>query len=170
LSVTPICGTAEHCVAIDSTENHDFWMRRALQLACASAELGEVPVGAVVVSVDNSEIGSGANQPVSSNDPTSHAEINALRAAGNASANYRLPGTRIYVTVEPCTMCLGALIHARVDTLIFGTREPKSGAVVSHPLADFDERFNHRLNVVEGILRQECRELMQDFFTRRRKS
>jgi tRNA(adenine34) deaminase len=145
-------------------------MRRAIELAGESAARGEVPVGAVVVSADGEELGCGSNQPIAANDPTAHAEIVALRAAGRALANYRVPGATLYVTVEPCTMCLGAMVHARVEALVFGTREPKSGALVSHPIADQENRFNHTFTLVEGVLAQECKELMQRFFAERRRS
>lgn len=152
-------------IAADARER---WMCRALELARASASLGEVPVGAVVVSADGEELGCGSNQPIAANDPTAHAEIVALRAAGGALANYRLAGATLFVTVEPCTMCLGALVHARIGSLVFGTREPKSGALVSHPIADLETRFNHTFTLVEGVLAQECKELMQRFFAERR--
>lgn len=150
--------------------DHSLWMRRAIELAEASSRLGEVPVGAVLVSQEGREIGAGLNQPISAHDPTAHAEIVALRAAGQALGNYRFPGASLYVTIEPCTMCLGALVHARVARVIFGTREPKSGAIVSHPLGSEDRRFNHQLTFTEGIMVEECRNLMQGFFAERRKS
>jgi tRNA(adenine34) deaminase len=149
---------------------HERWMLQAIELARVSAANGEVPVGAVVVAADGAELGCGSNQPIGANDPTAHAEIVALRAAGRAAANYRFPGSTLYVTVEPCTMCLGALVHARVATLVFGAREPKSGALVSHPIADQDSRFNHTFALIEGVLAQECKELMQRFFAERRRS
>lgn len=160
-------------------------MRRALELAATSAERDEVPVGAVVVSAENIEIGSGSNLPISTCDPTAHAEMIALRAAGRTLSNYRLPGATLYVTIEPCTMCLGAMVHARIDTIVFAAREPKSGALVSHPIESLqrdsqntdglkgggsDSRFNHRFAVIEGVLQQECRALMQSFFAQRRQS
>jgi len=145
-------------------------MHRALELAVASAAAGEVPVGAVVVSAQGEVLGGGSNQPIARNDPCAHAEVLALRQAGQSAGNYRLPGARLYVTVEPCTMCLGALVHARIAMVIFGAREPKSGALVSHPINNFEQRFNHTLEVVEGVLEQECRQLMQSFFAARRKS
>ncbi len=155
---------------MSETDAHERWMRRAIELAGESAARGEVPVGAVVVSADGEELGCGSNQPIAANDPTAHAEIVALRAAGRALANYRVPGVTLYVTVEPCTMCLGAMVHARVEALVFGTREPKSGALVSHPIADQENRFNHTFTLVEGVLAQECKELMQRFFAERRRS
>lgn len=155
---------------MSTAEDHSFWMHRAIELAKQSARLGEVPVGAVLVSQEGQEIGAGLNQPISAHDPTAHAEIVALRAAGSALGNYRFPGASLYVTIEPCTMCLGALVHARVARVIFGTREPKSGAIVSHPLGAEDRRFNHQLTFTEGIMAEECRNLMQGFFAERRKS
>lgn len=155
---------------MSDTHAHERWMGRAIELAGESASRGEVPVGAVVVSADGLELGCGSNQPIAANDPTAHAEIVALRSAGGALANYRIPGTTLYVTVEPCTMCLGAIVHARVETLVFGTREPKSGALVSHPIVDQEKRFNHTFTLIEGVLAQECKELMQRFFAERRRS
>ena len=155
---------------MSETDAHERWMRRAIELAGESAARGEVPVGAGGVSADGEELGCGSNQPIAANDPTAHAEIIALRAAGRALANYRVPGATLYVTVEPCTMCLGAMVHARVEALVFGTREPKSGALVSHPIADQENRFNHTFTLVEGVLAQECKELMQRFFAERRRS
>src|SRR6186713_3279074 len=122
-------------------------MRRALALAAAGRAAGEVPVGAVVV-LDGTVIGEGANQPIGSNDPTAHAEIVALRAAATRVGNYRLTGATLYVTIEPCTMCAGALVHARVRTLVFGAREPRAGAVVSTASAIENAALNHRVEVL----------------------
>ena len=134
-----------------------------------AAEAGEVPVGAVVV--QGSEIvGRGRNQPITASDPTAHAEVVALREAARTLGNYRLTGVRLYVTVEPCLMCVGAMVHARVGTLIFGAREPKAGAVVSSQQALEHPALNHRVEVVEGILADESRELLQRFFQARRAS
>ena len=143
------------------------FMREALREAERAGEMGEVPVGAVVVS--GSEIvGRGRNQPITAGDPTAHAEVVALREAAKTLGNYRLTGVRLYVTVEPCLMCVGALVHARVGTLIFGTREPKAGAVVSSQRALEHPALNHRVEVVEGVLADESRELLQRFFQARR--
>lgn len=142
-------------------------MKEALSLAEAAARAGEVPVGAVVVR-DGVIIGRGHNQPIGSHDPTAHAEIVALRDAARHESNYRLPGTTMYVTVEPCMMCVGALIHARVDTLVFGTVEPKAGAVESTQRAHEHAALNHRLTVVSGVLVAECKTLMEGFFESRR--
>lgn len=142
-------------------------MRRALALAARAAEAGEVPVGAVVVR-DGAIIGEGWNQPIGASDPTAHAEIVALRAASQALGNYRLTDTTVYATLEPCLMCVGALVHARVETLVFGTAEPKAGAVESTMRATEHEALNHRLRVVSGVLAPECRALLQQFFREHR--
>jgi tRNA(adenine34) deaminase len=149
--------------------NHEKWMRKAMQLADYAGEQGEVPVGAILVE-NGKQIGAGHNHPIESNDPTAHAEIVALRNGSQFKQNYRLPGATLYVTIEPCTMCLGALIHARVELLVFGAREPRAGVIVSNlPLAEITH-FNHQLEFVEGVLEQECSELMQNFFQRKRAS
>lgn len=148
-------------------ENFESWMKRALGLAQEAAGHGEVPVGAVIVR-DGLLIGEGYNQPISSADPTAHAEIIALRHAAGIEKNYRLPGTTLFVTIEPCTMCVGAMIHARVDNVVFGAREPKAGALLSNLQLHQQGHYNHRLNVVEGVLEHECSALMSDFFRSRR--
>lgn len=143
-------------------------MRRALELARHAENLGEVPVGAVLVAADGL-VAEGWNAPVERSDPTAHAEIQALRAAGGALRNYRLPGTTLYVTMEPCPMCAGALVHARVSRLVFGANDYRAGAagtvfdIVRAP------DLNHRIAVTGGILESECRSLVQDFFRARRK-
>lgn len=151
-----------------SGSDHVAWMRRALALADVAAARGEVPIGAVLVGADD-EIAAGSNAPIGLRDPTAHAEILALRSAAARLSNYRLPGTTLYVTVEPCTMCAGALIHARVQTLVFGAREPKGGAIVSRGAATL-AGLNHRLHVVEGVLAEECGRRLTDFFAARRAS
>ena len=149
--------------------NHERWMREALILAEQAANADEVPVGAIVV--QNGEIiGRGFNQPVRSCDATAHAEILAIRSASQFRNNYRLPSTTLYVTIEPCTMCLGAMIHARVDRLIFGATEPRAGAVVSHGSLIEAGHFNHQMSFVDGVLAEECSSLMQSFFRNRRKA
>lgn len=135
-------------------------MRRALELA-ARAE-NEVPVGAVVV-LDGKVAGEGWNRPVSTNDPTSHAEIEALRAAGKATGNYRLTGATLYVTLEPCAMCVGAIFHARVARVVYGARDPKTGASEL-----FLSRFNHHAKAQGGVLEQECAAQLSRFFAARR--
>ena len=151
----------------DETAADARWMQRALVLAEQAAQQGEVPVGAVLVR-DGSLIGEGFNQPISAHDPTAHAEIVALRAAATAVGNYRLPGTTLYVTLEPCTMCVGALIHARVATLVFAAREPRAGAVCSqHRLCDHPG-YNHKVMWREGVLADASSALLTGFFRLRR--
>ena len=144
-------------------------MREALGLASEAERAGEVPVGAVVV-MDGQIVGRGFNQPISTNDPTAHAEVVALRDAARRVGNYRLPGSQLYVTVEPCVMCAGAMMHARIATLIYGTPEPRTGAIESTMRAQELPAFNHRFTVVSGILAAECRAKLQAFFRERRTS
>lgn len=146
---------------------HDAFMRLALAEAAKAGALGEVPVGAVVV-LDGAVVGAGYNQPISTGDPTAHAEIVALREAARHCSNYRLTGTTLYVTVEPCLMCVGAMVHARVSTLVYGAAEPKSGAIVSAFAAHQLPGLNHRIDVLSGILEDDCREVIQAFFRQRR--
>ncbi|HEX9366748.1 MAG TPA: tRNA adenosine(34) deaminase TadA [Vicinamibacterales bacterium] len=143
-------------------------MRAALALAHEARERGEVPVGAVLV-MDGEIVGRGFNQPVSRNDPTAHAEIVALREAGRESGNYRLPGSTMYVTIEPCQMCVGAMVHARVARLVYGTPEPKAGAIESAMRAHEHPSLNHRIEVVGRVLEVECRDVIQAFFAERRR-
>jgi tRNA(adenine34) deaminase len=143
------------------------FMREALAQAALAEAAGEVPVGAIVVR-EGVVIGRGYNSPISRSDPTAHAEIVALREAAEAIGNYRLTGVRLYVTVEPCLMCVGALVHARVGTLIYGTPEPKAGAVVSAMCALNHPTLNHQVDVVSGVLAAECRAIVQNFFSARR--
>jgi len=146
---------------------HDLFMREALVLARQAAAAGEVPVGAVVV-VAGQVVGRGANSPISAGDPTAHAEILALRDAARALGNYRLEEASLYVTLEPCVMCAGALVAARVKTLVFGTRDLRFGGVRSKfRLAD-SEILNHRVEIIEGVLAAECVEVLQRFFEARR--
>jgi tRNA(adenine34) deaminase len=149
------------------TDLHDRWMRAALDEAERGLAAGEVAVGAVVV-LDGAIIGRGFNQPIATHDPTAHAEIVALRAAAAAVGNYRLTGADLYVTVEPCLMCVGALVHARIRTLVFGAPEPKAGALVSVLRAHEAPGLNHRIEVVSGILEDDCREIIQRFFREKR--
>jgi tRNA(adenine34) deaminase len=146
---------------------HDRFMRAALEQAHEGRRRGEVPVGAVVV-VDGEIAGAGWNRPIGDGDPTAHAEIVALRDAARRIGNYRLTGATLYVTVEPCLMCVGALVHARVGTLVYGAPEPKAGAVVSTQRAHEHAALNHRLSVVGGVLEAECREVLQAFFREKR--
>jgi tRNA(adenine34) deaminase len=142
-------------------------MRRALQLAGRAADEGEVPVGAVVV-MDGRIVGQGFNRPIRAQDPTAHAEIVALRSAAAQVGNYRLTGADLYVTIEPCLMCAGALVHARIARLVFGAREPRTGAVVSTLRALELPHLNHRVEVVEGVLAEEASALLRAFFAARR--
>ncbi len=142
-------------------------MREALSLASEAERAGEVPVGAVVV-MGGEIVGRGFNQPISTHDPTAHAEVVALRDAGQRVGNYRLAGAELYVTVEPCVMCAGAMMHARIGTLMYGTPEPRTGAIESTTRAQELPAFNHRFTVVSGILAAECRAKLQAFFRERR--
>lgn len=144
-------------------------MQQALELARRAAQAGEVPIGALVVR-GNSVIGRGGNAPIDCQDPTAHAEILALREAARHLENYRLPGCRLYVTLEPCTMCAGALIHARIEELIFAAREPRSGAVVSTARVLENPHLNHRVKVLEGVAAEESAQLLKSFFRNRRGS
>jgi tRNA(adenine34) deaminase len=143
------------------------FMRAALDLARRAQERGEVPVGAVVV-LDDAIVGEGFNQPIAAHDPTAHAEIVAVRDAARRIGNYRLPGATLYVTIEPCQMCVGALVHARVARIVYGAREPKAGALESAMRAHEHPSLNHRLVAVGGVLEDECREVIQGFFEERR--
>lgn len=144
-------------------------MQRALQLARRAWDEGEVPVGALLVR-DGEVIGEGWNRPIGAHDPTAHAEIQALRAAGVVVGNYRLPDTTLYVTLEPCPMCAGAIVHARVGRVVYGATDPRAGAAGSvFDLLPSDERFNHRTACKGGILADEAGRMLRDFFRERRK-
>ena len=145
----------------------EAWMRHALALARQAAAEGEVPVGAVLVK-DGELISEGYNRPISNHDPSGHAEMIALREGAKKIGNYRLTGTTLYVTLEPCVMCAGAIIHARVQRLVFAAADPKAGAV--HSLYDVisNPRLNHRVEWTGGVLEPECGQLLRDFFRARR--
>lgn len=148
--------------------NHELHMRRALAEARAAGRLEEVPVGSVIVAADGEILAAAGNRTIAHCDPTAHAEILALRAAARRVGNYRLLNTTLYVTIEPCVMCMGALVHARVARLVYGCADPRWGAAGSlYDLAS-DRRLNHRVEVVAGVLEAECRELIQTFFRERR--
>lgn len=152
---------------IKNQSNDLYWMQRALEQAQQAEKHNEVPVGAIVV-LDNQIIGAGWNQPILSCDPTAHAEIMALRAAAIKTNNYRLLNATLYVTIEPCAMCCGALIHSRIKRLVYGAHDPKTGAVSSvFNLLD-DARLNHRVSVTQGLLAIESATLLQDFFRGKR--
>ena len=145
---------------------HEQLMRHALEAAHKALHLGEVPIGAVLAK-DQEIVATGFNQPIHTVDPTAHAEMVAIRQAAKELGDYRLRGLTLYVTVEPCLMCIGAIVHARVSTLVYGAKEPKFGAVES--IVDLENvRVPHRLAVVSGVLEHDCRKLMQDFFRYRR--
>ncbi|MGQ0699558.1 MAG: tRNA adenosine(34) deaminase TadA [Panacagrimonas sp.] len=152
-----------------SPDDDRHWMNEALALAGRAAEAGEVPVGAVLVQ-DSRVIGEGWNRPIANHDPSAHAEMIALRAAASLLGNYRLPGTTLYVTLEPCAMCAGAIIHARVQRLVFGAADPRAGAV--HSVYDLisQPRLNHRVEWRGGVMETECGETLRQFFRARRKS
>tara|TARA_R110000822_G_scaffold159476_13_gene299325 strand:- start:33625 stop:34119 length:495 start_codon:yes stop_codon:yes gene_type:complete len=143
------------------------WMSRALSLAAQAAEVGEVPVGAILVK-NGAVIGEGWNRPISSCDPTAHAEVVALRDAASRLENYRLPETTLYVTIEPCTMCVGAILHGRVGRLVYGATEPRAGAVTSQLRLTEMTHYNHKIDVVGGVMAKECSQLMSEFFKKKR--
>ena len=143
------------------------FMRFALNRAHEAWQRGEVPVGALVVQ-DGEILGEGFNQPIETNDPTAHAEIVALRQAAERLRNYRLSGATMYVTIEPCQMCVGAMVHARIGRLVYGAPEPKAGAIESAMRAHEHPALNHRLEVTGRVLEDECREVIQKFFAERR--
>ena len=143
------------------------WMSFALEQANKAEEHGEVPVGAVLVK-DDLLIAKAHNQPISTNDATAHAEIQLLRAAGKKLKNYRLTGTSLYVTLEPCAMCLGAIMHARVERVVFGAHDPKTGVCGSSENLMEANCFNHKINLVSGVLENESKQLLKNFFISRR--
>ena len=142
-------------------------MRAALEQAEQAQRRGEVPVGSVVV-LEGTVVGEGFNQPIGSQDATAHAEVIAIRDAGQRLGNYRLSGATVYVTIEPCQMCVGAMIHARIARVVYGTPEPKAGAIESAMRAHEHPSLNHRLAATGGVLEAECRAVMQEFFKSRR--
>ena len=147
--------------------NGEQWMQRAYELAVMARDNDEVPVGAVIV-LNDRIIGEGWNQPISSNDPTAHAEVIALKQAGKHIKNYRLPGATMYVTLEPCAMCAGALVHARLAKLVYATDDPKSGACGSVLDITQHDALNHKVEIECGTMQDECRKLLQDFFQQKR--
>jgi tRNA(adenine34) deaminase len=154
-------------MTVDQQTIDEQWMRQAIAVARRAEQAGEVPVGAVIVR-DNQLIAEGWNCPIGTHDPSAHAEIVALRKAGKAIGNYRLLETTLYVTLEPCVMCSGALYHARVARVVYGARDPKAGAAGSMYDTLLDERFNHRINVTGEVLAKECGSLLTNFFKARR--
>ena len=150
-----------------ATPRDFMFMQQALDLAAKAAEYGEVPVGAVVV-LNGEVIGEGFNQPISSSDPSAHAEVMALRAAAQHQQNYRLPGATLYVTIEPCTMCFGTLVHARIARLVYGAPEPRAGVVASQLQLAEQTFFNHKVQVEGGVMQDEAGTLVREFFQKRR--
>jgi len=146
---------------------HTEFMRAAMAQAELARAAGEVPVGAVLV-VDGEIVGRGYNQPISANDPTAHAEVMALRDASLHLANYRLPGSTLYVTLEPCVMCCGAIMHARVEQVVFGARDPKTGAAGSIIDLFAEARLNHHAETLGGVMAEECGAMLSKFFAERR--
>ena len=149
-------------------KTNEKWMKLALEQARLAQAMSEVPVGAVLVQ-DDQLIASAHNQPIYSNDPTAHAEIQLLRAAGKQLNNYRFPDTTLYVTLEPCTMCLGAMIHARVSRVVFGAYDQKTGVCGSCTDLSTSQCFNHTIAIEGGVLANDCKQLLQEFFKKRRK-
>jgi len=150
-----------------SADDYTF-MQRAFELAQRAEQEGEVPVGAVIVK-DNEIIAEGWNRPIANHDPTAHAEIQAMRAAAKASGNYRLPDTTLYVTLEPCLMCIGAITHARIKRLVYAATDPRAGAVKSIYTITDDCKLNHYIDVEGGLMADKCSELLKNFFRQRRK-
>lgn len=151
----------------DQQERDQYWIAHALKLAKRAEEEGEVPVGAVIVR-DEELVSEGWNQPIKGHDPTAHAEIMALRAAGRSELNYRLPGATLYVTLEPCVMCVGAITHARIKRVVYGADDPRAGAAGSAFSLLGSDQFNHLIEVKSGILANDCSAILKDFFKARR--
>lgn len=149
-------------------QSDEFYMERALTLAGKAAESGEVPVGAVIVDAEGAIVAEAWNQPIGSKDPTAHAEIVALRQAAARLGNYRLPGCTLYVTIEPCTMCAGALVHSRIARLVFGASEPKAGAIVSRARLLDADYCNHHIRYEGGLCAEAASATMSAFFQGRR--
>lgn len=152
---------------IDPFQDDTRYMRRALELAGQAKAGGEVPVGALVV-CDGEIVGEGFNAPITLSDPTAHAEVRALRAASQHMRNYRLPACTLYVTLEPCVMCVGAILHARIERVVFGAADPKTGAAGSVIDLFAMEQLNHHAQIVGGVMEQQCGEMLRAFFRERR--
>ena len=149
---------------------HEHFMLMAIDQAIAAGQMGEVPVGAVIVDADSQVIARDHNRTISNCDPSAHAEINVLRAAARQLKNYRLLSTTLYVNIEPCAMCMGAIVHARVKTVVFGASDPKWGAAGSLYHLGQDPRLNHQVEIIKGVCADRCRLVIQDFFRSRRKA
>ncbi len=155
-------------MGVNQPKNDEYWMRQALQQAQKAADSDEVPVGAVLVDQSGECLASGHNQPISAVDPTAHAEIVVLREAAKRMNNYRLPDTTLYITLEPCTMCVGALVQARVARIVFAASEPKAGAIVSALRLFETGRFNHQPEIDSGVMEAESSSLLANFFQQKR--
>ncbi len=155
-------------ISITEIMDDEFYMKLALEEACKASGQNEVPVGAVIIDKNQNVIGAGYNSPISLNDPTSHAEINAIRIAAGVLNNYRLTGTSLYVTMEPCIMCMGAIIHSRIKRVVFGAQDVKWGAVNSLYTMANDKRINHRPEIRSGVCEEKARKIIKDFFKNRR--
>jgi len=151
-------------------ETDEKWMSLAIQQAQSAGQLDEVPIGSCVVGVDGMLIAAAFNRSITDHDPTAHAEILAIRMAGERLTNYRLIGTTVYSTIEPCAMCAGALVNARINRLVYGAKDERFGAVDTHFGIGLTDALNHRIEVVGGVLEDECRSLMQNFFRQKRMS
>lgn len=149
-------------------ESDESWMLVALQQAQRSVDVGEVPVGAVLVDDEGELLAKGHNRPIINDDPTAHAEIQVIREAALRLENYRLPGTTLYVTLEPCAMCVGAIVHARIGRVVYGATEPKAGAVESKLRLFEAEHFNHHPEITRGVLAADCSAIIREFFEKRR--
>jgi tRNA(adenine34) deaminase len=144
------------------------WMEIAITEAKRAASIGEVPIGALLVK-ENLLLASSCNSPISQCDPTAHAEISVIRSASELMQNYRLPGTTLYVTLEPCIMCIGAIIHARIDRLVFGAYDQKTGTTISKLRSDVFNELNHKVDFSGGVLEKECSDILRDFFSKKRR-
>jgi len=149
---------------------HEHFMQMAIDQALAAGQINEVPVGAVLVDADNQVLAQDHNRTISDCDPSAHAEMNVLRTAARQLQNYRLLSTTLYVTIEPCAMCMGAIVHARVKTVVYGASDPKWGAAGSLYDLGQDTRMNHQVEIIKGICANQCRLVIQDFFLNRRKT
>ncbi len=150
------------------TETDEFWMREAIRAAHEAENLDEVPIGACLIDGAGNLLAVAGNRTITNNDPTAHAEILALREAAAKIGNYRLTGATVYSTIEPCAMCAGALVNARVKRLVYGAKDERFGAVETHFKICDSDFLNHKIEIVSGVLAEDCRKLMQDFFRKRR--
>lgn len=153
--------------SVSSLPEDEKWMAEAIREAEKAEAIGEVPVGAIIV-LDNEIIGKGHNQPIANNDPSAHAEIIALRDAGNRLENYRLPNSTLYVTLEPCAMCAGAILHSRINRVVFGAPDPKTGSIISVLNLFNESKLNHHTCFTAGVLQDRCSNLVSLFFQKRR--